>query len=69
MCHGWMDEWMDGWCLHWILFFHWILCSPVPTSPYPRVLKMGFIHLDGFQKWENGDDGGGLAVTPNAHQN
>jgi hypothetical protein len=30
---------------------------------------MGFIHLDGFQKWENGDDGGGLAVTPNAHQN
>jgi hypothetical protein len=59
-----MDGWMDGACKGY--FSHWILCSPVTTSPYPRVLKMGFIHLDGFKNGKNGDDGGGLAVTPNA---
>ncbi len=46
-----MDGWMDGACPGYI--FHWIVCSPVTISPYPRDLKMGFIQLDSFKmgKW------------------
>jgi len=40
-----MDGWMDGACTGY--FFHWILCSPVTTSPYPKGSKNG-VHPTGW---------------------
>jgi hypothetical protein len=46
----------NGWMVVDMIFFSLDSCSPANTSPQLRVLKLGFIQLDGIttlmEKWE-----------------